>query len=795
MQRKNLSDKAAALAICAFMVFGQGQAWAQMEDVSAAPQAAAPAALGGESSQILEPVPAIGSGMSGMAAIGDLAPAAALPALPVSAALAPAASPASMAAQTPAPADAPAAPAKPATGRAILSLPSSRPSPAQKTPGTQKKSYSMSELRAAYHPSSKDGPGTASGAASAAGQRFDGSSGQNRGTLVLPGTPASAKDGEDEDARELSDLRGQIYDHIQALEHAATRSSGGAEQAAIKKQTRVVSDFFEKIETAGMPRDVELTALRELSNYLDLNPRDSEAQKIKTYLSWLTAVPWAKHSEDRYDLAQAKKILDRDHSGLDQVKKRILEFLAVRKRVNSAGGGILLFIGPPGVGKTSIAQAIAESMGRKFVRFSLGGVADETNIRGHNRTYLGSQPGSIMRLMKQAGVNNPVMLLDEIDKMPAESGRGSAQPAFLEVLDPEQNSTFQDHYMEVPYDLSKVLFIVTANDMSEIPAPLRDRMEVIEFSGYTTAAKAGIIKNQVLPQTAKSLGIDPKAIRMSDDAMEYLVESYTAEPGVRDLKRQVGAILRGIIIDEESSGKPIPSEISKEMVRRYLGKERHTRRAANVGNGVGYASGLAVNSMGGSVLGIEVRKTPGKGEFHLRKLMKEYFDDSAHNAYVYIKSEAASLGISPSAFETGDLDIAVSPATPIDGPSAGITMATAMASELTGRAVRPGIAMTGELTIHGAVKAIGGLKDKIMAAYRLGYKTIIFPAENERDLDLLPDDVRANMTLIPVTNVNQVFEQALEPATRPAPPPTPVQREEKRGFWQRIKDILGSLDS
>ncbi|MDE1977426.1 MAG: AAA family ATPase, partial [Elusimicrobia bacterium] len=339
----------------------------------------------------------------------------------------------------------------------------------------------------------------------AAASEFDGTRmGRNgRPILTLPGHSVSAESGDDQNSEELRQLREQLFNHVEVLKKSALFAQEPGAKAIFKKQAEEQSALLEKIETSGMPQAVELVALREMANMSGMNPRDSEAQKIKTYLSWLTAVPWSRHTTDRYDLAEAKKIMDRDHSGLEGVKKRILEFLTVRKRTKSNGGGILLFIGPPGVGKTSIAEAIAQAMGRKFVRFSLGGVADETNIRGHNRTYLGSQPGSIIRRMKQAGVNNPVMLLDEVDKMPQDSGRGSAQPAFLEVLDPEQNGTFQDHYMEVPYDLSNVLFIVTANDISGIPPALRDRMEIVEFTGYTTAAKADIIKNQVLPQTAK----------------------------------------------------------------------------------------------------------------------------------------------------------------------------------------------------------------------------------------------------------------------------------------------------
>ncbi|HVC08956.1 MAG TPA: S16 family serine protease [Elusimicrobiota bacterium] len=665
----------------------------------------------------------------------------------------------------------------------------------------------ISAVRQAQAAARKDAPGRDPAvaelegmtAASAGGQEnsgmaaageFDGGrmGSSGRPILTLPGHRGT-NDAEDE-SKELQELRTQLFDHVQTLKKAAVYAEEPAAQAFLRKQAKEQSDLLEKIETAGMPAGVELVALREMENMSDMNPRDSEAQKIKTYISWLTAVPWSRHTTDRYDLTEAKKILDRDHSGLEGVKKRVLEFLTVRKRTKSNGGGILLFIGPPGVGKTSIAQAIAEAMGRKFVRFSLGGVSDESNIRGHGRTYMGSQPGSIIRLMKQAGVNNPVMLLDEVDKMPQDSGRGSAQPAFLEVLDPEQNNTFQDHYMEVPYNLSNVLFIVTANDMSGIPPALRDRMEIVEFTGYTTAAKADIIRNQVLPQTAKSLGLDPKSISMTSEAMDYIVESYTAEPGVRELKRQVGALLRGLLVEEEYSGKRVPAEITKEMVREYLGREKHALREVNVNNGVGYATGLAVmsNGMGGSVLAVEALKSsaqkPGEGQMNLRMLMKEQFQDSANNAYRYLKANAERFGVAPAAFKDMDVDINAFPSGPIDGPSAGVTMTTALVSELTGRAVKPGVAMTGEVGLHGEVGAIGGLKDKVMAAYRLGYKTVIFPAANEGDLDLLPADVRQNMTLVPVTRVEQVLDLALEPAPVSAPAAA------KKRWWSALVDLI-----
>jgi endopeptidase La len=584
--------------------------------------------------------------------------------------------------------------------------------------------------------------------------------------IVIPPNEDTEEDAEENIESLRNDLFNKIRDSGEEVENA-TRE-GKHIPPDVRATIEKLSKILEKISTVGMPKDVEFVALKEFQRYLENGINNTEGQKIKIYLDWLTDLPWTRRTKDRYDLARAKEILDLDHSGLDKVKKRIIEFLAVRKRVGSDGGGILLFVGPPGVGKTSIASAIAEAMGRKFVRLSLGGVSDQTDIRGHNRTYVGSQPGAIIQAMKKARANNPVMLLDEIDKMPHAPGLGGAQHAFLEILDPEQNNTFRDHYLEVPYDLSKILFIVTANELGEIPAALRDRAEIINFSGYTTNDKTEIAKNQIIPKAAVKAGIDPQEIKFSKEALEHLIERYTSEAGVRDLARQVDAVLRGIVATAETEGLAIPKLIGKEDIKKYLGLEIYGSRKT-VDNGVGVATGLAVSQMGGSLLGIEVVKTLGTGALHIRKQMHETADDSAHNAYTYVKSVAKKLGIDAELFDKYDLDMQFSPATPVDGPSAGAAMATAIISELTGKAVKPGVAMTGEITIHGKILPIGGLKDKVMAAHRQGYKIVIFPKENESDLAEIPAEVSRDMQLIPVKSMDEVLDIALSPITISTP--------------------------
>ncbi len=564
-----------------------------------------------------------------------------------------------------------------------------------------------------------------------------------------------------EEGESLQALRDDVYKNIQDLNQYV----GIIEiPADVKMSVSNLASLSKKIQMAGMPEDVEIVALKELQVMLSGVLSAPLDQKSKSYLNWLAELPWAKHTQDRYDLAKVKEILDGEHSGLEGVKKRIIEFLAVRKRVKSNEGGILLFVGPPGVGKTSIASAIAQAMGRKFVRLSLGGVSDESDIRGHNRTYQGSQPGAILQLMKRAGVNNPVMLLDEIEKMPEASGRGDARPAFLEILDPEQNNTFRDHYLEVPYDLSHVLFIVTANELDKIPAPLRDRMEIITFSGYTSSDKMAIVRNQILSKSAVKMGIDPKEIKFSKEGLEYLIDRYTSEPGVRGLTRKIEAVVRGLVAAAETEGRAIPKTIGKKDIKKYLGVESVAGRQV-VDNGLGVATGLAVSDIGGSLLGVEVVKTPGNGSLNIRKQMREYTDDSSHNAYTYVKSVAEKLGIAQELFKKNNLDVQFSPASPIDGPSAGAAMATAMVSEFTGRPVKAGVAMTGEITIHGKIRAIGGLKDKVMAAHRNGYEIVIFPKENEGELAEIPAKVRREIKLVPVESMDEVLQIALAPKT------------------------------
>ncbi|MDE2491109.1 MAG: endopeptidase La, partial [Elusimicrobia bacterium] len=520
-----------------------------------------------------------------------------------------------------------------------------------------------------------------------------------------------------------------------------------------------------KMKAIGMPEDVQKTAVKEFEKLAQMNPKDSEAQKIRTYLEWLTEVPWSRRTQDVFDVAKAREIMDADHYGLDKVKERILEFLAVRKRTGSLKGAILCFVGPPGVGKTSIAASIAKAVGRRFVRLSLGGVHDTAELRGHGRTYVGSQPGALIRQMKAAGTINPVMLLDEVDKLGREGNHGDPTAALLEILDPAQNNTFRDHYLDVPYDLSQTLFIVTANDISSIPEPLRDRMEIIQFNGYTPQEKVGIAERHLVPRALKEAGLKPEEAAPTKAALLRIVEGYTLESGVRKLGQKIEELMRKISAWIETRGEPVPGTVDEAAVEKYLGQApmRHRETAEN---DVGMATGLAVNDHGGSTLNVEVVAVPGTGRLQLRRQMLEMIDDSAHNAYAYVKTNAEALGLKDFDFSKVDLEIAFTPAGKIDGPSAGTAMTTAIISRLTGRAVKPGIAMTGEITMTGRVLPIGGLPQKVMAAHRMGYKTVFFPAANERDVAEIPQEVRDGIELVPVKSYDEILKRVLAPAAQ-----------------------------
>ena len=537
--------------------------------------------------------------------------------------------------------------------------------------------------------------------------------------------------------------------------------------------------FQAKLNYIGMPAAVQESALKEFARLESMDPSGSEAQKLRAYVEWLTDVPWAARTEDNFQIAAAREILDRDHAGLEMVKERVLEFLAVRKKTGSKKGAIIAFTGPPGVGKTSIAGDIAEALGRKFVRLSLGGVHDESVLRGHGRTYLGSMPGSIIRKMKEAGTVNPVMLLDEVDKIGRQSSHGDPTAALLEILDPEQNNTFRDQYMDVPYDLSQVLFVVTSNDLENIPAPLRDRMEIIEFSGYTANEKIEIAERHIVADKLKEAGLAPGETRLTREALRTIIDGYTREAGVRNLREKIESLFRKVSAWTEMRGEKIPAVVDAKDVEKYLGV-RHFSPRQVAQNGVGVATGLAVSGHGGSTLNVEVSWEPGSGQLKLRKQFGDDIEDSAKNAYKYVKLNAAKYGLEKLDFTKIDLDINITPAGKVDGPSAGGLMVTAILSSLTGRPVAPGLAMTGEITARGDVLPIGGLKQKVMAAHNMGYTEVIFPFANVKDVQDIPKEVRDGITLTPVKTYDEIYPRAVvkkataSPASTPAPSAPPA---------------------
>ncbi|ARD47082.1 endopeptidase La [Sporosarcina sp. P33] len=522
-----------------------------------------------------------------------------------------------------------------------------------------------------------------------------------------------------------------------------------------------VSELTKKIEESNMPPSVRETAERELERYEKIPSISAESGIIRNYIEWLIMLPWTYATEDQLDLARSEAILHRDHEGLEKVKERILEFLAVRQMTNSLRGPILCLDGPPGVGKTSLARSIAESLGREFVRLSLGGVRDESEIRGHRRTYVGAMPGRIIQSMKKAGTINPVFLLDEIDKM-SNDFRGDPSSAMLEVLDPEQNSTFSDHYIEEPYDLSSVLFIATSNDLGAIPGPLRDRMEVISIPGYTEQEKQSIAINHLIPKQMKEHGLKKSQVRFQEDAVLEVVRYYTREAGVRSLEREIASICRKAA-RQILAGDKKSLTVSPKSLQSLLGKKRFRFGQAETVNQVGMATGLAYTAVGGDTLQIEVSLSPGKGKLLLTGKLGDVMKESAQTALSYVRSKAVSFDIEPDFHEKWDIHIHVPEgATPKDGPSAGITIVTALVSALTERPIRREVGMTGEVTLRGRVLPIGGLKQKTLSAHRAGLRTIIIPSDNERDLDDIPDSIRKELTFKLVSDAQEVLDIALE---------------------------------
>ena len=517
-----------------------------------------------------------------------------------------------------------------------------------------------------------------------------------------------------------------------------------------------------RIEGKNMPEGVKEKALKELSRMDKMQNASPEYTVVRTYLDWILDLPWSEQTEDTALLSDCIKVLDEDHYGLEKIKERITEYLAVLKLTGALRAPILCFVGPPGVGKTSVAHSVAHALGRKFVRMSLGGVKDEAEIRGHRRTYIGSMPGRILYAMKEAGVVNPVFLLDEIDKISSDM-RGDPASALLEVLDPEQNPTFRDRYLEEPYDLSKVLFIATANTLDTIPAPLLDRMEVIELNGYTMPEKTEIAKRYLCPKKIKENGLSEEQVSFTEGAIRAIIDNYTLEAGVRNLERNIGSVCRKIAVtvaDAPDTGKVTVDEAA---VEKYLGAKKHYREDKMLSaDEVGAATGLAWTSVGGTTLTVEVALSKGKGELRLTGKLGDVMKESAQAALTYIHAHAEEYGIDPAVFEKTDIHVHVPEgATPKDGPSAGITIATAVLSAFTHKPVRRDIAMTGEITLRGKVLPIGGLKEKALAAHRIGIKNVIIPGENARDLDEIPETVRSDMNFIAAETVQTVFSNAI----------------------------------
>ncbi|MEW6750085.1 MAG: endopeptidase La [Candidatus Latescibacterota bacterium] len=537
-------------------------------------------------------------------------------------------------------------------------------------------------------------------------------------------------------------------------------------------QAAEVEDLRRRLQQAQLPEEARQEAERELGRLEQIPTASPEHSVVRTYLDWMLALPWSVSTEDHLDVGEAARILDEDHYGLDKVKERILEYLAVRALRRKLRGPIVCFVGPPGVGKTSLGRSIARALGRRFVRISLGGVHDEAEIRGHRRTYVGALPGRILQGLRKAGTNNPVFMLDEIDKVGADF-RGDPAAALLEVLDPEQNFSFSDHYLDVAFDLSRVMFITTANLTAPIPGPLRDRMEEITLSGYTPAEKMQIARRHLLPRQLAEHGLSASHLQLTDEALKRLIGEYTHEAGLRNLERELGAISRKAA-RRFVEGRRRRLRVCGKQVEELLGPPPYFQEVAERRGEVGVATGLAATAVGGEILFVEAARMPGKKQLLLTGQLGEVMKESAQASLSYLRARAEALGIDPEVLDKSDIHLHVpAGATPKEGPSAGIALTTALASLLTGRPVRAGLAMTGEITLRGRVLPVGGIRDKVMAAQRAGVQTVILPRRNQRDLEEVPPAIRQELRFELVDEVDRVLELALEPPPAPEPSPAP----------------------
>lgn len=556
------------------------------------------------------------------------------------------------------------------------------------------------------------------------------------------------------------------------------------ELGEITEEGNELEQLEASIKKAGMPKEALEKAVSELQKLKMMSPMSAEATVIRNYLDWMLSVPWKKKSKIQFDLPKAEKLLDKEHYGLEKVKERIIEYLAVQKRVKRLKGPIICLVGPPGVGKTSLGQSIANATGRTFIRIALGGVRDEAEIRGHRRTYIGSMPGKIIQKLCKAGVKNPLIMLDEVDKM-AMDFRGDPASALLEVLDPEQNHTFSDHYLEVDYDLSDVMFIATANSL-EIPAPLLDRMEVIRLPGYTEDEKVNIATTYLVPKQVQLNGLKPQEINVSEGAIHEIVRHYTREAGVRNLERDIASICRKVVKEILTSKKTTKCVISKNNIEKYLGVKKFRYGLAEEFDQIGQVTGLAWTSVGGELLTIEASMMPGKGKTTHTGQLGEVMQESIQAAMTVVRSRAKSFNLPEDFYDTKDFHIHVPEgATPKDGPSAGIGMCTALVSVLTHIPVKANVAMTGEITLRGHVLPIGGLKEKLLAAHRGGIKHIIIPDENRKDLEEIPDNILKKLIIHPVKTIEEVLEIALQHSpvtklTESSPKSTPDKKSSKK---------------